>query len=51
MRRYNVAFGDLSGPRIWEPVALQRRNVSVLTAPALEVARGLSPAARQLFPD
>ena len=48
---YNVAFGDLSDPRIWQPVALHGRKVSVLTAPAFEVSRDLSPAARQLYPN
>ena len=48
---YNVAFGDLSDPRIWEPLALHGRKVSVLTAPALEVAQELRPVARQKFPD
>jgi Kef-type K+ transport system membrane component KefB len=48
---YKVAFGDLSDPRIWEPVALHGRRVSVLTAPSFEVSRELAPAARQLFPN
>ena len=48
---YNVAFGDLSDPRIWEPVALDGRKVSVLTAPVFEVSRDLSPVARQRFPN
>jgi CPA2 family monovalent cation:H+ antiporter-2 len=48
---YNVAFGDLSDPRIWEPVALHGRKVSVLTAPVFEVSRDLSPVARQRFPN
>jgi Kef-type K+ transport system membrane component KefB len=48
---YNVAFGDLSDPRIWEPVALHGRKVSVLTAPVFEVSRDLSPVAGQRFPD
>jgi CPA2 family monovalent cation:H+ antiporter-2 len=48
---YNVAFGDLSDPRIWEPVALHGRKVSVLTAPVFEISRDLSPVARQRFPD
>lgn len=48
---YNVAFGDLSDPRIWEPVALHGRKVSVLTAPVFEVSRDLTPTARQRFPD
>ena len=48
---YNVAFGDLSDPRIWEPVALHGRKVSVLTAPVFEVSRDLGPVARQRFPN
>jgi Kef-type K+ transport system membrane component KefB len=48
---YKVAFGDFSDPRIWEPVALHGRRISVLTAPAFEVSRELAPAARQLFPN
>jgi Kef-type K+ transport system membrane component KefB len=48
---YNVAFGDLSDPRIWEPVALDGRKVSVLTAPVFEVSRDLGPVAWQQFPD
>jgi K+:H+ antiporter len=48
---YNVAFGDLSDPRIWEPVALHGRKVSVLTAPIFEVSRDLGPVARQRFPN
>jgi CPA2 family monovalent cation:H+ antiporter-2 len=48
---YNVAFGDLSDPRIWEPVALHGRKVSVLTAPVFEVSRDLGPTVRQLLPN
>jgi CPA2 family monovalent cation:H+ antiporter-2 len=48
---YTVVFGDFSDPRIWEPVALHGRLVSVLTAPSFEVSRDLAPAARRLFPD
>jgi CPA2 family monovalent cation:H+ antiporter-2 len=48
---YNVAFGDLSDSRIWMPVALHGRKVSVLTAPVFEVSQDLGPAVRQLFPD
>ena len=48
---YNVAFGDFSDPRIWEPLALHGRKVTVLTAPLFEVSRELGPAVRQLFPE
>jgi K+:H+ antiporter len=48
---YNVAFGDLSDPRIWEPVALHGRKLSVLTAPVFEVSEELGPTVRRLFPN
>jgi CPA2 family monovalent cation:H+ antiporter-2 len=48
---YNVVFGDFSDPRIWEPLALHGRKVTVLTAPIFEVSRELGPAVRELFPD
>jgi CPA2 family monovalent cation:H+ antiporter-2 len=48
---YNVVFGDFSDPRIWEPVALHGRKITVLTAPIFEVSRELGPTVRELFPD
>ena len=47
---YNVSFGDLADPRIWEPVMLQGRRISALTAPSFEVSRDLAATARQRFP-
>jgi CPA2 family monovalent cation:H+ antiporter-2 len=47
---YNVSFGDLADPRIWEPVMLHGRRISALTAPSFEVSRDLSAMARQRFP-
>ncbi len=47
---YNVIFGDMGDPRIWEPLALHGRQITVLTAPSLEVSAGLSPIARHLYP-
>lgn len=48
---YKVVFGDIGDPRIWDPVAMQGRRVSVLTAPDLEVSTRMTPVARRYFPD
>jgi CPA2 family monovalent cation:H+ antiporter-2 len=48
---YRVSFGELADPRIWEPVAMEGRRVSVLTEPSLEVSTRLTPLARRLFPN
>ncbi len=47
---YNVSFGDFADPCIWEPVMLDGRRISVLTAPSFEVSRDLAATARQRFP-
>ena len=46
---YTVNFGDIGDPRIWEPLALHGRRLSVITAPSFEVASGLTPKA--LYPE
>ena len=48
---YQVAYGDFADPRIWEPIALQGRTITVLTAPRYEVSRELSPIAAARFPN
>jgi CPA2 family monovalent cation:H+ antiporter-2 len=48
---YHVLFGDIGDPRIWDPVAMDGRRVSVLTAPDLETSRRMTPIARRYFPD
>ena len=35
---YTVNFGDIGDPRMWEPLALHGRQLSVITAPSFEVA-------------
>jgi len=47
---YAVVYGDLSDPRIWEPVALHGRQMTVLTAPSFEVSSGVSPIVTALYP-
>ena len=46
---YTVTFGDIGDPRMWEPLALHGRRLSVITAPSFEVASGLTPKA--LYPE
>jgi Trk K+ transport system NAD-binding subunit len=48
---YRVSFGELADPRIWEPIAMDGRRVSVLTEPSLEVSTRLTPVASRLFPN
>lgn len=48
---YTVAFGDTGDTRIWEPVAMHGRRISVLTAPSFEIASALTPTAQLLYPD
>ena len=48
---YHAVFGDLSDPRIWEPVAMAERQILVLTAPSLEISSQLTPIGAQRFPN
>lgn len=48
---YEVIFGNLADPRLWEPVAMGGRQISVLTTPSLDLSTGLTPMARRFFPD
>ncbi len=48
---YAVSFGDIGDLRLWEPLALHGRRVSVLTAPSFEVSSELSPTVSRLYPD
>ncbi len=47
---YRVMYGDLADPRIWEPAAMQDRQLSILTAPSFERSSSISPIARQYYP-
>lgn len=48
---YHVQFGELADPRIWEPVGLEGRRVSVLTEPSLEIASRLTAIQSRLYPN
>lgn len=48
---YAAEYGDIGDVRLWEPVALGNRRISVLTAPSLDVSGPLTPVARQFYPN
>ena len=48
---YAVAFGDASDHRIWEPLAMQGRRITVITAPRFETSRDITPLISKLFPN
>ncbi|MGK6325264.1 cation:proton antiporter [Sphingomonas sp. DT-51] len=48
---YSVEFGDLTDPRVWEPMALAGRRMIVLTDPSLETSARLTPLAQRYYPD
>ncbi len=47
---YKAGFGDFADPRIWEPVALHGRKISVLTAASFEVSQALTPIVQARYP-
>ena len=47
---YVAAFGDMADPRLWEPVAVSGRRMTVLTAPSFEVSSDLTPILRDSYP-
>ncbi len=48
---YRVVFGDLSDPRLWEPVAMEGRRVLAVTDPRLEVVLEITPIAQRFYPN
>jgi len=48
---YIAAFGDIADPRLWEPVAMHGRQISVITAPSFATASEVVPVVRLLYPD
>ncbi|UAJ10973.1 cation:proton antiporter domain-containing protein [Glacieibacterium megasporae] len=47
---YKVGFGDFADPRIWGPIALHGRRISVLTTPSFEVSHELSSSMLDFYP-
>ena len=48
---YTASFGDAADTRLWESVELNRRKVSVLTAPRMDVVSDNSPVAAAQYPN
>ena len=48
---YSVAYGDITDPRVWEPMDLHARRVIVLTNPDPDVAQDLRTIARERYPN
>jgi CPA2 family monovalent cation:H+ antiporter-2 len=48
---YVVSFGDLADPRIWEPVSMHGRRISVLTMPSFDVSQSVGPMAAAIYPN
>jgi CPA2 family monovalent cation:H+ antiporter-2 len=48
---YRVSFGDIGDPRIWNPIAMEGRRISVLTEPSFEVSSRMTPVAERFYPD
>jgi Kef-type K+ transport system membrane component KefB len=48
---YDVSLANIGDPRLWGPVAFNKRRVSVLTAPRLAESSGLTHFAQMHFPN
>ena len=48
---YAAVFGDMADSRLWDPIAVHGRRISVLTAPSYDVSSGLTPMAQTLYPN
>jgi CPA2 family monovalent cation:H+ antiporter-2 len=48
---YEASFGDSGDVRIWEPLALHARKISVLTAPDIDVLTHTTPVAAANYVD
>ena len=47
---YSAGYGDITDPKVWEPLDLHARRIIVLTNPDLEIARDLRTIARERYP-
>jgi CPA2 family monovalent cation:H+ antiporter-2 len=47
---YHVSFGDAANPGLWPTVYQEGRHYSVLTAPALDLSRALTPIVKAFHP-
>lgn len=48
---YDVLYGDLNDPRLWEPMVVSTRKLNILTEPNLELSTGWIPALSRRYPE
>ena len=48
---YAVTYGDITDPKVWEPMDMHARRILVLTNPDLDIAQDLRTIARQRYPN
>jgi CPA2 family monovalent cation:H+ antiporter-2 len=48
---YDVLYGDLNDPRLWEPMIVSARQLNILTEPNLELSTGWIPALSRRYPE
>ena len=48
---YDVLYGDLNDPRLWEPMVVSTRKLNILTEPNLELSTEWIPALSRRYPD
>jgi len=48
---YDVLYGDLNDPRLWEPMVVSTRKLNILTEPNLELSAGWIPALSRRYPE
>lgn len=48
---YAVIFGRMDDPRLWQPMAIEGRKLSVLSDPNVETAAEITPAIREQYPE
>ncbi len=48
---YAVMFGDMGDQRIWQPMAVEGRKLSIITEPSFEVSIHVTPVAVSRYPN
>lgn len=48
---YEVLYGDLNDPRLWEPMVVSTRKLNILTEPNLELSTEWIPALSRRYPE
>jgi Kef-type K+ transport system membrane component KefB len=48
---YQLVFGGMDNPRLWQPMAIEGRKLNVLSEPDFEMAAEVMPAIRHQYPE